>query len=109
MKSASAVLALANHKGRCDPMTSCSFGAKLKTGQLPHQSDCILLVTHLSSSFSLLSLSKSLSFLTCMGALGTNHAAMNLHMTTTCCGWKKKARNAYLFTCEGIFKGGIGI
>lgn len=53
--------------------------------QLPHQSNCTPVETHLSSSFSLLSLSKSLSFLTCMGALGTNQAAMNLHMTTTCC------------------------
>lgn len=52
---------------------------------LSHQSNCMLCETHRSSSFSLLSLSKSLSFLTCMGALGTNQAAMNLHMTTTCC------------------------
>lgn len=49
--------------------------------------------THLSSSLSRFNLSKSLSFLTCMGALGTNQAAMNLHMTTTCC--KQTERELY--------------
>lgn len=67
----------------------------------------ILLETHLSSSFSLLSLSKSLSFLTCMGALGTNQAAMNLHMTTTCCKQRGKCQECnllfYLWKC-GLIK-----
>lgn len=71
---------LVSNKAESTEKTFLIFG-KEPACQLNH----ILSQTHLSSSFSLLSLSKSLSFLTCMGALGTNQAAINLHMTTTCC------------------------
>lgn len=54
---------------------------------------CLLtLVTDLSSSFNLLSLSSSLSFLTSSGEFGTNHLATHLKITTTCCSERERKR-----------------